>query len=141
MRLRILKPEDYELGFNQLLTEFCHTHIEISSETYRDRITNPNAVYLGAFEDIVGIPRMIGFGSVYLLYKIHYDRPIGCIEDIIIASEFRHQGIGAQLITKLVELAKQHQCYKIELYCIPELEAFYRHIELVKYGIEMRRYL
>jgi len=41
--------------------------------------------------------------------------PIGFIENIITAADYRRQGIGRKLLEAAVEYAKEHGCYKVTL--------------------------
>ena len=165
MEIRIIKSDDYGCGFNQLLTEFCRMPINISLESFVEKLKNPIAVYAGVFTDSKSLcdasapegfskslcdasaperfskSKMVAFGSVYFLNKIHYDKHVGVIEDIIVDPQYRHFGLGTKLIKFLIDQAKQHECYKVELYCLPELERFYQNANLIKHGIEMRQML
>src|SRR3990167_10637195 len=51
MEIRIIKSDDYGCGFNQLLTEFCRMPINISLESFVEKLKNPIAVYAGVFTD------------------------------------------------------------------------------------------
>src|SRR3989338_10161978 len=141
MEIRIIKSDDYGCGFNQLLTEFCRMPINISLESFVEKLKNPIAVYAGVFTDSKSLcdasapegfskSKMVAFGSVYFLNKIHYDKHVGVIEDIIVDPQYRHFGLGTKLIKFLIDQAKQHECYKVELYCLPELERFYQNANL-----------
>jgi glucosamine-phosphate N-acetyltransferase len=83
-------------------------------------------------------------GSGTILYEpkiIHGCQYAGHIEDIVVDTEFRKNGIAKTLLHKLVELAKQHNCYKIILDCKKELEPFYEKNGFEYRGTQMAMYL
>lgn len=42
-------------------------------------------------------------------------RPYGLIENVVTHSDYRRQGIGKMVLAYALELAKQHNCYKVML--------------------------
>lgn len=81
---------------------------------------------------------LIGTGTILYEYKFIFDICIlAHIEDICIKKEYRSHGYGKKLLHKLVEEAKQKQCYKITLDCMEENISFYEKCNFEKRGQQM----
>ena len=71
--------------------------------------------------------RIIGYGAIYIDYKFYRNcKNVGHIEDIIIDKEYRGQGLSKLIINKLLESAKEKECYKIILNCKDEYVGYYQ---------------
>jgi glucosamine-phosphate N-acetyltransferase len=69
---------------------------------------------------------IIGSGTIIYEPKIiHGCKKVGHIEDIVVHQYYRCFGIAKNILQKLVELGKNHNCYKIILDCKSELIPFY----------------
>jgi GNAT superfamily N-acetyltransferase len=83
--------------------------------------------------------RVIGFGSFTMKNNLWPEGPIGYVDELVVDSEFRSKGIGAQLLKRLVALARQKSCCRIELD-----SAFYRkesHRFYERHGFKRRAYV
>ena len=83
--------------------------------------------------------RVIGFGSFTMKNNLWPEGPLGYVDELVVDSEFRSKGIGAQLLRRLVALARQKGCYRIELD-----SAFYRkesHRFYKRQGFKRRAYV
>lgn len=45
----------------------------------------------------------------------HMGAPSGLVEDVVVSEDYRHKGIGGQMMTFAMELCRQKGCYKIAL--------------------------
>lgn len=79
---------------------------------------------------------VIGYGSLCVDLKIR-GGAIGHIEDIVVSPEFRRQGVGNKIIQALVDLARQHKCYKVALECRDDKVPFYRQLGFEHSGCAM----
>ena len=51
---------------------------------------------------------------------------MGHIENILIDKKFRSKGYGQMIVNKLLNIAKESGCYRVDLNCNSELEKFYK---------------
>ena len=56
------------------------------------------------------------------------DRPVGIIEDVWTHEDYRKRGLATSLIKRLLELSKEHNCYKVILDCADHNVSFYKKI-------------
>ena len=55
----------------------------------------------------------IGRAYIYLMQNDLHDRPFGLMEDVYVDESYRGQGIGSKLVAKVIEVAKESNCYKL----------------------------
>lgn len=55
----------------------------------------------------------VGRAFLYIMYNNLHDRPFGLMEDVYIDESVRGQGIGTQLVNKVIETARTKKCYKL----------------------------
>lgn len=85
---------------------------------------------------------MIAAGTLIVEQKIiHECGKVGHIEDIVVDSDYRNMGVGKLLVTRLIDMAKNLECYKVILDCADETKNFYIKCGLVPNEIEMVLYL
>jgi len=83
--------------------------------------------------------KIVGTGTLLIEQKIIYDMgKVGHIEDIVIDSNIRSQGLGRELIKKLRDIAIEKGCYKVILDCEEYNQGFYERCQFTKKGIQMR---
>lgn len=69
----------------------------------------------------------------------HNGRPYGHIENVVIDGSHRGNGIGRLLISSLVKVAEERECYKVILNCEKENTSFYEKCGFSQSGeLEMR---
>ena len=126
MKVRPLLMGDYELGIMNLLnqlTEAPNIKFEDFVKQYIKFGYNTNIYVLEDEEK----KKIIGYGAIYIDYKFYRNcKNVGHIEDIIIDEEYRGQGLSKLIITKLLECAKEKECYKIILNCKDEYVGYYQ---------------
>ena len=124
MNVRQLLIGDYELGIMNLLgqlTEAPNIKFEDFVKQYIKFGYNTN-IYV-----IEDKKKIIGYGAIYIDYKFYRNcKNIGHIEDIIIDKEYRGQGLSKLIINKLLECAKEKECYKRILNCKDEYVGYYK---------------
>ena len=55
----------------------------------------------------------IGRAFLYILSNELHKRPFGFMEDVFIDEDFRGNGIGSEIVKKIIEEAKKLDCYKL----------------------------
>ena len=70
---------------------------------------------------------IIGTGTLLIENKLtHNGCRMGHIENVLIDKQYRSQGLGEKLVRKLINIAKDRSCYRIDLNCNSELKNFYK---------------
>jgi len=80
--------------------------------------------------------RVVAFGAIIFERKIRGGLA-GHVEDIVVAPDFRGQGVGARLVGRLIELAKAQGVYKISLSCQDHNLGFYEKRGFRRGGVTM----
>ena len=83
--------------------------------------------------------KLLGTGMLLVQLNLsHGGKPYGHIENIVVDSECRKQGIGKSIVMHLIEKARERNCYKVILNCKMENMPFYVRCGMRKGEIEMR---
>jgi len=80
---------------------------------------------------------IIGVGFIYFLPKLR-GGIVGQIEDIAVCPDFHRRGIGNQIISHLLEIAKAKGCYSVSLYCKESNVSFYEKQGFQRFEVSMR---
>jgi len=84
---------------------------------------------------------IVGSGTCYIEPKIIHDyMNVGHIEDIVIHTKYRGQGIAKNILDNLKNYAENKNCYKIILDCNEELVKMYIKYEYKVKGVHMAIY-
>jgi len=84
---------------------------------------------------------IVGSGTCYLEPKIIHDyMNVGHIEDIVVDTNFRGQGIAQNILNNLKKYAQNNNCYKIILDCNEDLVKMYSKYEYNVKGVQMAIY-
>lgn len=138
---RTLQNEDYDKGMIELLGEL--TSIDKSKISRNEFEAYVQDVQSSPFVDTIVLEsetrQIIACGTLLVERKlIHNFGIVGHLEDIVVKKEFRGKDIGKSLIEALVELARQHACYKVILDCNEKNAGFYEKCQFRRNGVEMR---
>jgi len=129
-KLRNINANDYDLYKN-------HIHSEISKEYFEHFVNN----VLNLKHQIIVIEmdnQIIGSGTLLIEEKLTYGGcKMGHIENILIDEKYRNLKLGSILVNKLVELAKQNKCYRIDLSCEEQIVDFYEKLGFHKKIVTM----
>ena len=82
-------------------------------------------------------------GSITLLIEdkiIHNMGKVGHIEDVVVHPAYRGQQLGKILVEKVIEIAKQMNCYKVILDCQDKNKVFYEKCCFEHKGNQMSKY-
>ena len=65
---------------------------------------------------------------------------VGHIEDIVVLSEARGQGLGLRVVSALMEEALRLKCYKVILDCDEKNVGFYEKLGMKRKEVQMVKY-
>lgn len=135
--LRNIEYDDFDKGYMDLMYEFTNYNYQITMDEFINFIdTRDNYRIVVIYSEIE--KRIIGAGTIIIVRKIH-NNPIGQIEDVIISEKYRKNGLGKQIIEKLIDIGKnEFKCYKIILNCLEKNIKFYENCGFVEVGVEMK---
>jgi len=135
--IRNIEYDDYDKGYMDLMYEFTNYNYPMTKENFINFIDmhkNYRMVIIYSEKE----KRIIGAGTIIIIYKIH-NNPIGQIEDVIISEKYRNNGFGKQIIEKLIDIGKNEcKCYKIILNCLEKNIKFYENCGFINVGVEMK---
>ena len=143
MFIRRLELNDYNLGYLELL-ESLTTVGNISYEEWSKRFLeidiNPDIqIWVIYCKDN---NKIVGSSTILLEAKfIHSLGKVAHIEDVVINSQHRGEGLGKILISHLIDIAKINNCYKIILDCDGDNTQFYTKCGFTILGAQMGFYL
>ena len=83
----------------------------------------------------------IGRVYLYLLYNDLHAEPFGLVEDLFVTEEYRHRGIGGQLMSEAIVEAKYQACYKVlatSRHGRDEIHTWYKKLGFKNHGVEFR---
>jgi len=113
-KIEIRKVEKQDLGF--VYKAICELEnevldFEVFKEIFDENISNPKNVYLIAENENEGL----GFISFHTQNLLHHCGLVGEIQEFFIHQKYRGQGVGKQLIEKIMNYADQNNLKSIEV--------------------------
>lgn len=136
---RQLDPDDYDKGHLTLLAQLSPFDTTAVSKQAYSAFTQSVAGRNVWVVEADG--RIIATGTLLVEPKlIHCLSAVGHIEDIVVAAEYRGQGLGRTMIDHLVVTAKQAGCYKVILDCNDQTTPFYERCGFARRGNVMAVY-
>jgi GNAT superfamily N-acetyltransferase len=84
---------------------------EAGRRVYEDYLERPDAVALVAERD----GRVVGFVNIEFRTRLNFTTPQGWIPELIVAAEARSGGVGAALLQRCEETARERGCWSISL--------------------------
>ncbi|KAL0239305.1 hypothetical protein PCE1_004992 [Barthelona sp. PCE] len=139
--IRALEVSDYDKGFLQVLEQLT-TVGDISREEFENRF---NLMVNGGSRVFVAIDtiseQVIGTAAGVCDRKfIHGCGSVIHIEEVVVDREYRRKGIGACLVQRLQEYARELKCYKVVLNASEQVVGFYEKCGLGSKGYLMNIY-
>ena len=126
MKVRQLLVGDYELGLMNLMEQLTEAPPIKFEDFVKQYIKFGYNTSIYVIEDEEK-KKIVGYGAIYIDYKFYRNcKNVGHIEDIIIDKEYRGQGLSKLIINKLLESAREKDCYKIILNCKDEYVGYYQ---------------
>lgn len=130
MNIRHISLKDY-----QQYTTFINTNISQKGfEIFLNNVLGElHIIYILEINN-----KIIGTGTLFVEKKLTYGgTKMGHIENILIDENYRGNGYGENLVKKLLEYAKNINCYRVDLNCTKELESFYNKNNFTTGNISM----
>jgi glucosamine-phosphate N-acetyltransferase len=141
-KIREIDNNDYYKGYLELINQLFHLEkMEVTYEHFCDilaTIQKQNA-FIYVIEDL-DTNQIIATGKIIIEQKSHGSK-MGNIQDVVTDSNYRKSGNGKKIINQLVEVGKQHGCYKVVLNCNPNNIDFYKKCNFIQKGVEMCLYM
>ena len=85
--------------------------------------------------------REVARAFLYMMHNDLHEEPFGLLEDVFVLEDFRGQGLGTQIVQKIIESAKKHNCYKLiatSRHPRIKVHALYEKIGFKNHGLEFR---
>lgn len=139
--LREAKPDDY-YAHVQLYQQLSTLDPDaITQEIYNDFLNSLNENHKIFVIYDAEANQVIGTATLLIERKIiHNMNRVGHIEDVVIDSRYRGQGLGKLIVQFITRFAKARGCYKVILNCIDANINFYEKNGFIKKGNEMANY-
>lgn len=111
-KIRKIKKQDLNFVYQSICElENEVLDFEIFEEIFNENISNPNNIYLIAENE----NEYLGFISFHTQKLLHHCGLVGEIQEFFIDKSYRGQGIGRQLIIKIMLYASQNNLKSIEV--------------------------
>jgi glucosamine-phosphate N-acetyltransferase len=140
--IREIEENDFDKGFFETLSNLStlggiNTNEVLKKEIIKEIITNKDYVIIIS-EDIKS-REVIGTATLFIEQKfIHNGGKVGHIEDVTTRKGYEGNGVGREIIKKLITISQERGCYKIILDCDEKVSEFYEKIGFKKKAIMMR---
>ena len=133
-KIRLLEVGDYYKGYLNLLGQLT----QVGNIEYSDFVANIDLINQNSNNHQIWVipnldeTQILASGTLLIEPKfIHNCGSVGHIEDIVVSDSARGLGLGQQIVQHLIAQAKLNpKCYKVSLYCKPELTKFYQKSNL-----------
>ena len=124
--IRVLNLEDYNKGYINLLNQLT-LGTDITYEVFVNLFENlEKNIHIFVIEDN---NKIITTGTLLIEQKfIHNGGKVGHIEDIVVDSETRGKGVGREIVSYLINKARDYGCYKVILNCSYKNTGFYEKL-------------
>jgi glucosamine-phosphate N-acetyltransferase len=136
--IRELLEEDLQKGFLKTLDTLRQTssiNQEKALEILKEIKANPKHIIIIA--ELNG--EIIGTTTLLIEPKfIHEGGIVGHIEDVVVKKEFQGRKIGQKIIKYVLQIAKNHGCYKTILDCSDDVKSFYEEMGFKQHSNELR---
>ena len=80
----------------------------------------------------------LGLVTASFNLALRYDGEYAQVEELVVLEAARGKGVGAALMTAIIEAARQRGCVEIGLYAVPRNQAFYEKMGFTYAGPDMR---
>ena len=136
--IRELEEKDFKNGFLTTLDVLRETSSMSEGkalEIFKKIKSNPEHIIIIA--EIEG--KVIGSTTLLIEPKfIHQGGVVGHIEDVVVDKKFQGKKIGEKIIIQVLEIAKNHGCYKTILDCSDSVKPFYEKLGFKHNSNELR---
>lgn len=83
----------------------------------------------------------VGRAYLYLMQNDLHNQPFGLMEDVYVEEAYRGKGIGSKLVNKLIETARESNCYKLiatSRTSRAKVHELYERLGFCQHGVEFR---
>ncbi len=83
----------------------------------------------------------VGRAWLYIIYNDLHKEPYGFLEDVFVDDSQRGNGLGTELVEKVIDEARKIGCYKLicsSRFGREKLHAWYEKLGFKKHGVEFR---
>lgn len=141
MFIRNIQKDDLDIHYFKLLSELSPSLDIDLTEWYKEKIQenfdklwsdfvdNKNHHIIVAFS--VFSPYVAATASLLIENKIN-GKNAAHIEDVVVSKVYRGLGLGGAMIKRLIDVARDKECYKIILNCSDKNVPFYDHLGFTK---------
>jgi GNAT superfamily N-acetyltransferase len=116
LNIRFAQPDDYQVLFNliQELAEYEKLSHAVTgnAEALRQHLFGEKKYIEALLAEISG--QAVGFALFFHNYSTFLTKPGIYLEDLFVLPEFRRQGIGKALLTRLAQIAVERDCGRLE---------------------------
>ena len=139
MIFELLKEEELTQSYLDLLAQLTTVgDIKLSDLKQHYNLIKSNSlhkIYVLKLDD----GTIVATGTVLIEPKfIHGLSYVGHIEDIVADKNHRGKGYGKLVMKNLLDVCKEHKCYKVILDCNENYVGFYEKNGFIKSGAQMR---
>ena len=129
---RAITFNDYD-KFHTLINDFRETTFSFEQfQEILNKSSNTDILVLELNNELVAT------GKVLYEYKFIFNTCcLAHIEDVCVKKEYRNKGLGKYMLTELIHLARQKECYKIVLDCSDDNRLFYEKCNFERRGNQM----
>ena len=136
--IRHMRRDDIDSGFLESLDALSPAR-DMDHQKARDVFeiiqNNPNHIVAVAVRD----KAVVGTATLLIEPKfIHDGSRAGHIEDVAVSAKEQGRGVGRMLVEYLLDVARQHGCYRTTLDCPENLVGFYEKVGLYRHSVCMR---
>jgi len=139
---RRLSSTDFDKGYIALLSQLSTVgNVDKSVFLCRFQQLEQNSDYYILVAEDINTSTVIASGTLFIELKfLHSCQSVGHIEDIVVSKEYRRLGLGKKLVERLVQEARNRNCYKAILSCSPANVTFYKKCNFVQKELQMVQY-
>jgi dTDP-4-amino-4,6-dideoxygalactose transaminase/predicted GNAT family N-acyltransferase len=119
--IRPIQPTD--LSYIDVIKQLYNVSNKISSKEFQKKLEEINQQSTDSIYVMENNGVIIATAKLLIEKKI-FDN-VGHIEDVVVDKEWRGIGLGKMMVEKLVDIAKENNCYKIVLNANDSLSKFY----------------
>ena len=141
MKIRRAKESDY----NQLMVLYNDF---VGEDRYSKHDGDSFKVVLKSPDNYVFVAeengKIIGFATVSVRTLVRYPKPIAELDELFVAEEFRKHGVGKKFMSKVEEIAKKRNCYRLYIASANRFKIahkFYEVLGYTKYGFHFYKNL
>jgi glucosamine-phosphate N-acetyltransferase len=133
---RELVASDYDSGYLELMQEFSNYKKYVSRTQFEQYLANQTDRRIIVIQNTE--EKIIGAGTIFKIEKLH-NNPIGQIEDVMIAEQYRGKGLGKLIVRHLTQIGlDDFLCYKVILNCLEKNIGFYDKCDFETTGVQMK---